>query len=114
MNVIRGATSIKFNDYDSIKKSILELYNEILNKNKIEKVYSIIATVTPDITAFNPVTFLRKEFNLNDVAFMCVQEAMFENSPKKIIRLLINCESETSNFIYLNEAKKLRPDLMGE
>jgi chorismate mutase len=39
---------------------------------------------------------------------MCLEEASFNDSREKIIRVLIICESSTQNFVYLHEAKNLR------
>ncbi|KAF2956908.1 chorismate mutase [Marinitoga sp. 38H-ov] len=108
---IRGATSIEKNEKSHIIKRSTELYNEIIKNNHIKDIIAILASVTPDITAYNPITAIREEFDLKDIPLMTLQEAMFEESHEGIIRLLILCESETKNFVFLHKAKKLREDL---
>jgi chorismate mutase len=108
---IRGATSIEKNEKEHIINRSIELYNKIIENNSIKNIIAIFGSVTPDITAYNPIKAIRKEFNLKNIPLMTFQEAMFEDSQKGIIRLLILCESNTQNFIYLHNAKNLRTDL---
>ncbi|SHE68737.1 chorismate mutase [Marinitoga hydrogenitolerans DSM 16785] len=108
---IRGATSIEKNEIEHIKKRSIELYNKILEKNDIQNIVTILCSVTPDITAYNPITAIREEFKLDKLPLMTFQEAMFEGSKKGIIRFLILCESKTQNFVFLHDAKSLREDL---
>ncbi len=111
MKCIRGATTLKYNNEEEIILKSKELFEEIIKKNEIIEFYSIIVSVTKDITAYNPVTIIREEFGLKDVAFMCFQEAEFEKSMPFTIRILINCEAENKKFVYLHDAKNLRKDL---
>ncbi len=108
MVTIRGATSIQKDCKEEIEINVIELFDEILRSNKIESIEAIIFSVTPDIKAFNPSTIIRTHYNLNKVSFMTLQEAMFEDSLKMIIRILVLCESSTKNFVYLHRAKNLR------
>ncbi|WGS66108.1 chorismate mutase [Marinitoga aeolica] len=110
---IRGATSIEKNEKEHIISRSIELYNKIIENNNIKNIIAILCSVTPDITAYNPITAIRENFNLNKVPLMTFQEAMFEDSKEGIIRFLILCESETQNFVFLHEAKNLRNDLFG-
>ncbi|HOO74487.1 MAG TPA: chorismate mutase [Tepiditoga sp.] len=108
MNCIRGAVSVDNYDKNHIEQRVNEMFSEIMKENDIEKIYSIIFSVTPDIKTVNPATIVRKSFNLDKTAFMCFQEAMFENSPEKIIRILVNCESRKIKYVYLYKAADLR------
>lgn len=108
---IRGATSIEKNEKNHIIERSIELYNEIIQKNKIKNITAILCSVTPDITAYNPITAIRENFDLKKIPLMTFQEAMFDGSKNGIIRLLILCDSETQNFIFLHKAKELRIDL---
>ncbi len=108
---IRGATSVEYDMEKSIRERTLELMNQIFERNEIEKLISIIFSVTPDIRSMNPATVVRKELHLADVPLMCFQEADFNGSPRRMIRVLILCESRTKNFVYLHDAVSLRPDL---
>ncbi|AEX86452.1 monofunctional chorismate mutase, clade 1 [Marinitoga piezophila KA3] len=109
---IRGATSIENNTKEEIISRTIELYTQIIEKNNIKRIISIFCSVTPDITAYNPITAIRENFKLDNVALFTLQEAVFENSPKAIIRLLIHCEGDTQNFVYLHKAKDLRKDII--
>lgn len=111
MICLRGATSIKIDSEDEIINKTVELWNQIKENNHFDNIYSIIISVTPDIKKINPATVLREKFSLNNVALMCLQEASFENSLQKIIRILVFCNSKTNNFVYLHNAKILRKDL---
>jgi chorismate mutase len=108
MTTIRGATKIKSNTKKEIEKRVIELIDEILNENKITKIEAIIFSVTPDITVINPSTITRTHYKWETVSFMTFQEAIFENSEKSIIRVLVFCESTTKNFVYLNGTDALR------
>ncbi len=113
MKGIRGATSVERNEAGEISEKTVELMKEIFSKNSIGELYSVIFTVTHDITSFNPATAFRKHFEFGDIALLCLNEASFDNSMSGIIRVLIHCESETKNFVYLHRARALRPDLFG-
>ena len=105
---IRGATSIDEDSSTHISERVLELWNEIMAKNDITRIISVIFSVTNDIKSLNPATVLRTQLNLDTMPFMCLSESEFENSLPKIIRVLIICESSTQNFVYLHKASKLR------
>lgn len=105
---IRGATSIEKDSPEEVEEKVLELLNEIYKRNKINKVICAIFSVTPDIKSRNPATVARKRFGWEEVPMMCLQEAIFENSPKMIIRILILCEARASQFVYLHRACDLR------
>lgn len=105
---IRGATSLNEDHPIELTENVIELWNEIMNKNDISRIISVIFSVTPDIKSLNPATILREKLDLNNVPFMCLEEASFNDSREKIIRVLIICESSTQNFVYLHEAKNLR------
>lgn len=105
---IRGATSLTDDHPMKLTENVLELWSEIMDKNDISRIISVIFSVTPDIKSLNPATILREKLDLNNVPFMSLEEASFNDSRKKIIRVLIICESSTQNFVYLHEAKNLR------
>jgi len=105
---IRGATSLTEDHPMELTEKVLELWNEIMHRNDISRIISVVFSVTPDIKSLNPATILREKLDLNNVPFMSLEEASFNDSQKKIIRVLIICESSTQNFVYLHEAKSLR------
>lgn len=113
---IRGATSVEKDSKEEIEKAVSELLKNIFEKNKIEvsKIASIIFSVTPDIKSYNPATAARKKFNLSTTPLMCLSEAVFDNSPEMIIRVLILYNADESfkaNHVYLKRAQNLRPDI---
>jgi|GEM_PF-213254 len=105
---IRGATSLGSDEPEEIREKVVELWNEINSQNDIERIVSVMFSVTPDIKSFNPATALREGLLVEDIPLMCLQEAMFENSPQRIIRILVICESTTQNFVYIHDAENLR------
>jgi len=108
---IRGATSVEKDTPKHVRSRVKELFEEIVSRNKIRRIEAIIFSVTKDIQSLNPATVLREDRSLDSVALMCFQEAQFNGSPEKIIRILIFCDSDTREFVYLHGAQKLRPDL---
>jgi len=108
---IRGATSVEKDTPEHVRSRVKELFEEIVSRNKIRRIEAIIFSVTKDIQSLNPATVLREDRSLGSVALMCFQEAQFNGSPEKIIRILIFCDSDTREFVYLHGAQKLRPDL---
>jgi chorismate mutase len=108
---VRGATSVESDNVAQVTERVIELYERIVKSNQIERMISILFSVTPDIRSINPATVLRQKFILSDVSLMCFQEAMFGNSMPKIIRIVAFFEGKGMNFIYLHRAKQLREDL---
>lgn len=112
---IRGAITIKDNTKLEIRQNVIELIQTIMKKNNIniEDCCSIIFTATKDITAAYPAAFAR-EIGFNSCSLLCVQEMYVENSLDMCIRVMITVNRDADfvvHNIYLNEAKKLRPDL---
>ena len=85
--------------------------DEIFRRNKIDRIISVIFSVTPDLRSINPATIFRLEYNLSNVPIMCLQEAIFDGSPFGIVRVLIIFEGEGGRFVYLHRAKELRRDI---
>lgn len=113
---IRGATSVENDNEKEIEEAVTELFQEILDKNSISisNIISVIFSVTPDLRSLNPATIVRKKFGLSSTPLMCLSEAVFKDSPKKIIRILIHCEFKENSkveHVYLRQAINLRPDL---
>ena len=110
MRVIRGAINIENNKTILIKKATEQLINKIVNNEELEEkqFFSIIVSVTKDITKLNPCTVIRK-MGYTDTALMGVQEMDIENSLPLTIRILIHAEgSNSTKFYYLRDTKKLR------
>ena len=114
---IRGATTVTANTENNIKTAVIELINEIINKKSIniENIACVDFTMTNDLNCAYPAKFAREIKGFENVPLMCYQELNIENSLEKCIRVrfLVNTPKTQKEIfhIYLNDAKKLRPDL---
>lgn len=110
---IRGAITVDENTQESIKESTLEILNELITANNIDKskISHVIFTLTNDLNAVFPAKFARIELGWDNVAMMCFHELDVPNSLNKCLRVLvvINCDNEFEpKFVYLKGAKDLR------
>lgn len=110
---IRGAITVNENTEESIKEAVLELLEEMIEKNKIEKnnISHAIFTLTKDLNAVFPAKIARLDFGWDKVGMMCYHELDVPNSLEKCLRVLIvlNCEEDFEpKFVYLKGAKNLR------
>jgi len=117
MIAIRGATTINEDNIKEVREASLELFNEIIKENKIEteNIISIIFSCTSDIKSTYPGKHIREHFGLNKVAIMHFIEMEVHNSLKKCIRVMVHVNKDNNKeikYIYLNNAKKLRQDLI--
>lgn len=115
---IRGATTIATDHADDVQKATVELLTQIIDRNGVEAetVASVIVTTTPDITSAFPAKAVRTYEEWDLVPVMCMHEMNVEGALPLCIRLLVHVETAKSqkeiNHVYLNEAVKLRPDLV--
>ncbi len=115
---IRGATTVESNDKNVILDAVERLIKDIEIANDIDRdrVISITFTATKELDKVYPAVAARKLGYLN-TSLMCFQEMYVENSLEKCIRLSILCMIERKqnevNHIYQNNARNLRPDLLG-
>ncbi len=114
---IRGATTVEENTKEAIKDATIELLSVILSQNNLKKedISHVIFTLTKDINADFPAKFARTELGFDDVPMICSNEIEVPNSLPMCIRALVvvnlNKSQKEIRHIYLNGAKKLRPDL---
>ena len=110
---LRGATTCQ-NTFSSVEEKSVELFDKLLAANKLAPadVSAVLFTVTPDVTAYNPCTAVRKKSGLNKVAFMCMQEAAIDGGLPLCIRVLVVTDGGASQsdaeFVYLGGAANLR------
>jgi len=116
---IRGATTVVQDNPEQIKSACLEMVQEILHKNNIEKeedIVMIFLTMTSDLRSLNASSAIRQGMNWKHVPFFTSQEPEITGMLPFCIRILIQCNLPASQaevkHIYLNEAIKLRPDLI--
>ncbi|MFA5104105.1 MAG: chorismate mutase [Candidatus Margulisiibacteriota bacterium] len=113
---VRGAITVKKNEKDAIVFATEMMLEKMISVNKIrvEDIAAVIFSVTPDLTKEFPAIAAR-EMGWLYTPLMCTNEINIENSLKKCIRVLMIVNSDKSQekikHIYLDEAKKLRPDL---
>ena len=113
MKSIRGAIAVVENNEESIISSSKKLINEILINNAITEndIEFVIFTVTSDITETFPAKAFR-ELGMTSIAAIDTLAPNINNDLSGCIRILIylNKDLDEINHIYLDDAKKLRPD----
>ncbi len=110
---IRGAIAPVKNTEESITENTVELFGEILKRNRIRRIVSVIISSTNDLTAFYPATALRKARLTQEPLFSCAEPSI-EGAMQGCIRILVTAvleEESKIDHVYLGEAADLRPDL---
>lgn len=116
VRAVRGATTVDLNDEQEILNATDELLRALIKENRIDKedIISIMFSATSDLNAAFPAVAARK-MGLTDIAMMCTHEMDVPGSLKKCIRVMMHFNTEKANadlkYIYLKDARKLRPDL---
>ncbi|GAB6990299.1 chorismate mutase [Paenibacillus pini] len=114
---IRGATTVTQNDEQEILQETIVLIREIVARNEIEPedICSVWITMTHDLDATFPARAIRQIDGWDLVPLMCAVEVPVKGSLMKCIRLMVQVNTTKNQneikHVYLNEAKKLRPDL---
>lgn len=115
---IRGASTVANNDSTEILQATEEMLQEIVAANDIDPIdiCSVFVTVTQDLDATFPARAIRGLTGWELVPLMCSVEIPVANSLPRCIRLMVLINTDKSQdeivHVYLNEAKKLRPDLL--
>ena len=115
LSVIRGATTSDGNTKEDIATAVNELVEELISRNNLEpnNILSIIFTATKDLNACFPASVARKNYGLDQVAFLDCQQMFMPDDIKFCIRLMaqVNYPSNRKlNHPYLRGASNLRPD----
>ncbi len=117
VRAIRGATTVKNNTKEEILDATSELVQEIMERNGItrENIISIIFSVTSDLDAAFPATAAR-QMGFDRIAMLSTYEMDVPDSLRKCIRVLMHIQTDKKNdelaYVYLKEARKLRPDII--
>jgi len=114
MIALRGATTIENDTPEEIKAAVLEMFDELVKRNKLkcEKIVSILFTATKDVHSAYPGKFLRLDRGIIQPAILHFQEMQVDDSLQKCIRILIHYEENIiKENVYLHGASELRPDL---
>jgi chorismate mutase len=115
---IRGAITVQHNEEQEILNATAELLKQIVSENDLrpDDISCIFVTVTADLTSTFPAPAIRRLEGWELVPLMCSMEIPVEGALPKCIRLMILANTtkgqDEINHVYLNEAKRLRPDLV--
>lgn len=115
---VRGATTVTANDREEILQATTELLHQIVEQNGIEPelIASIWITVTEDIDAVFPAVAVRSLPGWELVPIMCSVEMPVPGSLPLCVRIMLHVNTTKGQadiqHVYLNEAAKLRPDLV--
>ncbi|HEX9437165.1 MAG TPA: chorismate mutase [Candidatus Limnocylindria bacterium] len=112
---IRGATTVKTNDTDSIFAATLELLRTIVELNGVraEDIAYVWFTVTPDLDASFPADAARAGLGWTDVPLICGREIPVPGALAQCVRVLVAWNTTRSQkeirHAFLRGARALRP-----
>jgi len=112
---IRGATSVAKNDEAAILEATRELLGKMRTENDIpiERIVSVIFTVTSDLNAVYPAQAAR-EIGWQETPLLCAADMNVPGSLPQCVRVLMHADIDRSQdevrHVYLGEARSLRPD----
>ena len=115
---LRGAITIESDKPEYVLEETAKLALAVAEANQVkpEDITSIIISTTPDITSAFPAKSVRSMDGWQFVPIMCMHEMNVEGALPLCIRVLIHANTELAQdqvrHIYLNDAVKLRPDLV--
>lgn len=115
---IRGAITVAADQPDEILTETRRLVLEMVKQNKIDpdSVASVIISTTSDISSAFPAKAVRTLENWTYVPVMCTHEMDVPGSLPLCIRVMMHVDTllaqKEVQHIYMNEAVKLRPDLV--
>ncbi|MGN0181923.1 MAG: (d)CMP kinase [Candidatus Ornithomonoglobus sp.] len=119
VRAIRGATTVKENTKECITQASIEMIDKIIKKNNLDTgdMIDILFTVTPDITAMFPAAAVRK-MGITEVPLLDMAAPDVDGALEMCIRVIVHINTDLGNnemkHVYLNGAKKLRPDIAAE
>lgn len=117
---IRGAITVDEDNQEMLEKATVELYGKMVELNgvKSEDISHIFFSLTKDLKSAFPAKFVRRNFQIQYVPLLCVNEMDIEPSLKHCLRILMVVNTEKSQedikHVYLGGAKILRSDLVVE
>ena len=115
ISFIRGATTASGNTKKEIEDAVVELINELIARNNLNKtnLLSITFTATKDLNACFPASIARKCNGLDSVAFLDCQQMYVSNDVNFCIRIMAQVLLPPNiplKHPYLRGASKLRTD----
>jgi len=120
MRGFRGATTISANSEQEIMTETRKLVLEMVQQNNIDPsdISHVLFSVTDDINAAFPAKVARELPGWSHVPVMCMREIDVPNSLEKCIRVMLLAKTDLQQneveHIFVNEAVKLRPDLINK
>lgn len=118
MRGIRGAITVSADRPEEILKETRKLVLEMAKENDIDPdhVASVVISTTTDISSAFPAKAVRTIEDWTFVPVMCTHEMDVPGSMPLCIRVMMHANTAKSqqeiNHIYMNDAVKLRPDLI--
>lgn len=115
---IRGATTVREDSASTILVETEKLVLAMAKENDIhpEDVASVVVSTTTDIASAFPAKAVRSIPEWTYVPVMCTHEMNVPGAMPLCIRVLMHVNTEKSqrdiHHVYLNDAIKLRPDLL--
>ena len=116
LRALRGATTIDVDEVEHLTTRMVELFEELFQRNGIEHddVVSILFTATDDIRCTFPATAART-YGLGDVPLICARELDVEGATPRCVRVMLHLETDRArgelHHVYLHGAANLRDDL---
>lgn len=116
VRALRGAITVDKNEAQMILDATTELLKSMVTDNEVKKedIISVVFTMTADLNAAFPAAAAR-QLGWTDIALLDAVQADVPGSLKNCIRVLMHFNTDKKNeelrYIYLKEAKKLRPDI---
>ena len=114
---VRGATTVEQDQPEEVLTATRELLAAMIfaNDMKSEDVASIIFTTTADVVSVYPAVGAR-QLGWVDVPLICAQEMQVAGSLTHCIRIMLHWNTDKPQdevqHIFMNEAKRLRPDIL--
>ena len=117
MTIIRGATTIEFDNKEEISAAVKEMLAEIFTANALnkEEVKGILFSLTSDIHSYHPAKAAR-ECGYDFAPLFAAVEPDIDGGLKRCIRLMLFTdlmEERAVKHIYQRGAKVLRKDISG-
>jgi chorismate mutase len=116
LRAVRGATRLEVDDPEHMRERVVELVNEMLERNELttEDLVSVIFTATPDLRSDFPAAAARS-LGLGEVPLICAQEIDVAGALTSVVRVLVHAETDRPRaevvHVYLRGAEVLRTDL---
>ncbi len=117
VRAIRGATTVPGDTPEQIATAVLELLEAMRARNQFHdhEVISVIFTMTPDLQSAFPAEAARRA-GWHDIPLLCSAEVAVPGGLPRCLRVLMHVERSWVAGpvpVYLHEAVRLRPDLVG-